>query len=460
MPGSRVLLVFILMVIPELVSAQSSMNVRLLCNWQDTTNAPVNGGGQHWNDVWGFTWQGKEYAVIGGTNGAHVIDVDNCEERDFLPGKAKGVVHRDYKTYGHYLYAVADEGISTMQVYDFSYLPDSLHLVWESSQHELANSHTIFIDTAKARLYCASAYSLGSGHNNLMVYSLADPAKPELISVINAFDNTHALYVRNDTAWCSNGNSGYLVLDMSGLPTVKIIGGLINYPYKGFNHSSWIGYNEIGVMADETFGRPVKIIDARNPEVIEVMSSFSPRGLDTTSIPHNPYLLGQYVIMSYYMDGLQIYDISDPAQPRQVGYYDTYPLPDGQKFAGAWGAYPYLPSRRILVSDMQTGLYVLDAAAATPKLSVRSGSQRSVLSIYPNPSDDKVYLNLPQALYGRLEVSVFSTTGAMVRQLALDLTGGAYPPLEVSLPAECGPGMYVLRAVIGGQSYTARFTKR
>src|SRR5690606_36093326 len=132
--------------------------------------------------------------------------------------------------YGHYLYAVADEGISSLQVFDFSYLPDSLHLVWESNPTDLANSHNIFIDSAKARLYCASAYSLGGGHDDIQVYSLADPASPELLATVNEFDNTHDIYVRNDTAWCSNGYAGYYMLDFSGLPARKIIGGLIMYP--------------------------------------------------------------------------------------------------------------------------------------------------------------------------------------------------------------------------------------
>ena len=441
-------------------SAQSSLNVKLLCNWRDTANAPVNGGGQHWNDVWGFSWKGKEYAAIGGTNGAHIIDVDDCAERAFLPGRTKGVIHRDYKTYGHYLYAVAEEGIGTMQVFDFSYLPDSLHLVWESEPRELANSHKIFIDTAKAKLYCASAYVLGTGHMNLMVYSLANPAQPELITVINEFDNTHDLYVRNDTAWCSNGFSGYLALDMSKLPAVNIIGGLINYPYKGYNHSSWMGYDHIGVMVDETFGKPVKVIDARNPEVIEVLSTFAPRGTDTTSIPHIPYLLGHYAFVSYYMDGLQIYDISDPRNPVRAGFYDTYPQPDGQKYAGVWGVYPYLPSRRILASDMQTGLYVFDAGEAMPKLSAGSIRTDPHFRIYPNPVDRKVFLQLPYGARGHLTVNIYTITGGLVKHMEQDITGSTNPPLEVSLPADYGPGIYVLRAMVGGQSFNARFTKR
>ena len=43
----------------------------------------------------------------------------------------------------------------------------------------------------------------------------------------------------------------------------------------------------------------------------------------------------------------------------EVGNFDTY-IPASTGFAGAWGAYPYLPSGVILISDMNNGLYVLE----------------------------------------------------------------------------------------------------
>ena len=57
---------------------------------------------------------------------------------------------------------------------------------------------------------------------------------------------------------------------------------------------------------------------------------------------------------------MQIFDITDPAAPIKVGYYDTY-LPDNHNgFAGNWGVDPLLPSGIILVSDVQSGLFVLE----------------------------------------------------------------------------------------------------
>src|SRR5690606_2312105 len=125
------------------------------------------------------------------------------------------------------------------------------------------------------------------------------------------FELTHGIYVRNDTAWCSNGWGGFAILDMSGLPAVRALGGLTAYPFSGYNHSNWIGYDGIGVMSDEDFGLPLKVIDASHPTNIQVLSHFSPRGTDSTSMPHNPYLLGRLAFVSYYLDGLQVYDLSN-----------------------------------------------------------------------------------------------------------------------------------------------------
>jgi hypothetical protein len=122
--------------------------------------------------------------------------------------------------------------------------------------------------------------------------------------------------------------------------------------------------------------------------------------------------------------------------------------------------YPYLPSRRILVSDMQTGLYVFDASEAMPKLSVGSPRSAQNFRIYPNPTDGRVFLQLPYGTQGHLEVNVFTIAGALVKHVERDITSSTNPPLEVSLPADYSPGIYVLRAMVGGQAFTARFTKR
>ena len=43
-----------------------------------------------------------------------------------------------------------------------------------------------------------------------------------------------------------------------------------------------------------------------------------------------------------------------------AGFYDTYPYSGAGLFDGAWGAYPYFESNRIIVSDRSLGLFVVE----------------------------------------------------------------------------------------------------
>lgn len=441
--------------------AQVAENITLLCNWNDTTGIrPVPSFDSRYNDVWGFVWAGREYGVIGSTEGAHVIDIADCRQAAFLPGRSNGqeVIHRDYKTYKNYLYAVCDEGMGALQIYDMSYLPDSLHLVYESDPNELLLSHTIFIDTAKAKLYCASVKGLTSGSDYMRVYSLADPVHPVLLDRFNEYDKVHAVYVRNDTAYCSASFFGFIVVDFSVPGVPRTIGGLPAYVYKGYNHSSWINEKGIGIMADETHGLPVKMIDARNVSDMKVLSYFSPRPIgDTTCIAHNPYLVGDYAFISYYYDGLQVYDVSDPEQPKRTGFYDTYLPPSVNSFSGAWGCYPFLPSGKVLVSDMQTGLYVLDVSKATPRLLPDSNDE---FRLFPNPANDRFSLHVPFSLQKEaLDLSVYDASGRRMlsRHFSPDdyLNGAVLLPL----PGSWATGFYFVRARCGDRGFTGKIIK-
>jgi hypothetical protein len=81
---------------------------------------------------------------------------------------------------------------------------------------------------------------------------------------------------------------------------------------------------------------------------------------------HNLFVLGNYAHISYYTSGYVVLDISDPTNPQLAGHYDTYPSNNSGTYNGAWGCYPYLPSGNTLISDIQTGLYVLKFNGTIP----------------------------------------------------------------------------------------------
>ena len=334
-------------------------NVNLLGNWNNE-NLVQNGFGGAYNEVFGFSFDGKEYAIIGSTMGTHIIDVTNPAESievSFIPGESQGagVTHRDFHTIDNYLYAVCDQGGSTLQVIDLSSLPDTAIVVYNSMEL-FTRAHNIFIDEQNYKLYSCSTE--GVNLSGTCVFDIEDPENPAYLYSIPI--DAHDIYVENNTAYV-NGSGGVWVYDCSDDP--QLLGSLTDYPYQGGNHSGW-KKGETYIFADENFGYDVKICDITNKNDIEVIATFN-SNVSNTSIPHNLIIKDNYVYLSYYHDGLQIFDISDPANPQKVGYYDTYLQEDGAFFAGAWGVYPLLPSGNILVSDITSGLFVLSFSPDT-----------------------------------------------------------------------------------------------
>ncbi len=442
--------------------AQPAQNVQLHCQWFDTTGITPSGN-QYFSDVWGFAAQGVEYGVIGSTKGAHVIRVSDCQQVAFFPGRNGGqpISHRDYKTYQHYLYAVADEGPATLQVFDLNYLPDSLHLVYESSADTPLLAHTLFIDTAKARLYLASPKGTSFGQDFLRVYSLANPEMPVLTHRLNAQqgirDKVHTIFARNDTAFLSASNYGLLMGRFDAANQFSIIGGLTGYPQQGYNHSSWINETGTGIMADETHGLQMKVLNATRLPQLRIESYFSPCSTDTC-VPHNTLMKGDYAFIAHYYQGLQIYDLSNPTAPVRTGYFDTYAQPAGHGgFAGAWGCYPFLSGNKVLISDMQTGLYVVDASAALG-VEIPENTAPSRLAVFPNPATDYVDLQLGSPLKKAATVAFMEgISGKLV--LETQFPGGT-SALRVPLPPQAAAGLYFIRLTSEAETATARFFKK
>ena len=137
-------------------------------------------------------------------------------------------------------------------------------------------------------------------------------------------------------------------------------------------------------MQDENHGYDVKIIDVSDLSNLTVLSTFN-SGVDPNSMAHNGIIKGNLAFIPYYHDGLRVFDISDPSNPIQTWKYDTYTANDHISFKGAWGVYPYLPSGNIIVSDMQTGLYIIELSTETENI-LNSNFQDN---IYPNPATKK-----------------------------------------------------------------------
>ncbi|MFZ4543928.1 MAG: choice-of-anchor B family protein [Saprospiraceae bacterium] len=392
-----------------------SQNVKLLGTWDDPSINP-NGTwvNNRFSSCWGYAQNGREYAVVGAQNGTYIVDISNPEspvKRSFIPGKHNNAVWREYKTYKNYLYCISDDGLpNSFQIVDLRYLPDSTHIVYDGDQ-PFYRGHTISID--KDNMYIAG------GLNTLVAYSLKNPEKPVLArNLADDYPTTgqaHDMYVKNDTVYGSFGYKGLKVFYFNkSIPTFDLLGSMTQYPSSGYNHSSIL--TEDGktlMMMDEVPNSlPIKMVDVRDLKDLKMLSLFSSGSKAT---PHNPFPApNNRIVVSYYEDGIQIFNVKDPKNVVRTGFFDSHPESDSLTTSGAylgnWSAYTELPSKNVILVDMQHGLFVLDAKIAYG-MSVASKDLQltNEVSVWPNPTHAQLIFSSPRNEIG--DISVFDMSG-------------------------------------------------
>jgi hypothetical protein len=101
----------------------------------------------------------------------------------------------------------------------------------------------------------------------------------------------------------------------------------------------------------------IKGLNISNLSNVTFVTSWQPTGI-TNTIVHNVEIYGNYALIAHYNAGVRLVNISNPAVPAEVAWYDTYPSGNSNNYNGCWGVF-MLPSGKIIASDRQTGLYVL-----------------------------------------------------------------------------------------------------
>jgi choice-of-anchor B domain-containing protein len=376
----------------------SCKNMSLLAHMP---NSSFPGGPSTANDIWGHIDlnTNKEYAIIGLRNGISVVDVstpDSPQIIDSISGQSTTwrdiKVHQFYdlasQRWRAYAYATADNVSEGLTIIDLSGLPNSVRLVTRQLTEPAA--HNVYISNVDYGLNIALPglepllHIAGSDESSgaLRSYRLDDP---ELLALsyqpgsTTSADYSHdlsSLLVKDERAQsdCINANeSGCNVLldfnenvlrlwDHSN-PEQAVPLSTRSYPNVAYTHSGWWSEDKQFVIVHDE-------LDERNFNLNTTLNIFDITRLSaplltgtwtgpTGAIDHNGFVRGNRYYMSNYERGLTVLDITDPSTPVEVAYFDTYPVSDNAAFNGAWGVYPFLPSGIILVSDINSGLYIL-----------------------------------------------------------------------------------------------------
>tara|TARA_B100000795_G_scaffold90078_1_gene65535 strand:+ start:138 stop:2258 length:2121 start_codon:yes stop_codon:yes gene_type:complete len=347
-------LYFILLLLPMLSSAQSSLNMNLL----GTYDYPTTKG----NDIWGWADSiGNEFALVGLRNGVSCVNVTNPStpfEEFFIADIYS--VWRDIKTYGNYAYVTteSDAGLLIIDLTDmtgatFWHVTDFINPTTGSTLHWEA-AHDLFIDeNGIAYIFGASnPAGIPAPANGAIFLDVAtNPTNPTHLGQWNE-QYIHDAMVRGDTmyAGCIYAGKVYIV-DVSNKANPTVLGS--KSTPNTFTHNSWVSDDgDFVFTTDEQSDAYLTVYDISDLNNIQEVDRIQSNP-GSNSIPHNTFVDGNFLITSYYRDGTVVHDITHPNYMIEVGNYDSY-FGSGNGFDGCWGTYPYLPSGNIISSDINS----------------------------------------------------------------------------------------------------------
>jgi len=323
-----------------------------------------------YSDIWGYVdGEGREYAIMGGYYGTHVIEVTAPLFPvivGFIPGPES--IWRDIKVHDHYAYVVTEGGGSGegLQIIDLANVPNSVSLV-NTVDTYFTTAHNIYIDDGFA--FVVGTEGIGGIH----LLDLSDPVNPVQTSYYTGSGYVHDVYVWSDTI-VACAASTYDLVDITDKSNPFKISESAALPGI-YAHSGWMTEDKRYFVACEEFNqRDITVWDLQDRTSWELV--VPQWQMNTGSIVHNLFIKGNYAHISYYSDGYVILDISNPTQPLLVGSYDTDPA-TSSGFNGAWGCYPYLPSGNTIIADINTGLFILsyDIVNIPPQISITSAPE-------------------------------------------------------------------------------------
>jgi len=339
-----------------------------------------NLGGGNMNDIWGWTdpLDGKEYVILGRTNGTSFLDISDPVNPIYLgnlPPHTSNSTWRDIKTSGNYAFIVSEAGGHGMQVFDLTELrnvPSPPATFSETAHYAgFGDCHNIAINEATQRAY---AVGTGTFNGGLHIIDISDPLNPVIAGDYATDGYTHDAQVVNyigpDTDYTGaeiafNFNEDAVTIVNVSDPTDTQTISINTYSGSNYTHQGWVTEDHRYLLSNDeldeyyddvnttTFIWDIQDLDA--PVLIGTFVN------TTLSIDHNLYTRGNLCYQSNYRSGLRILDMIDIANANltEVAYFDVYPTSNSANFNGTWSNYPYFASGVVPVSHIEDGLFLL-----------------------------------------------------------------------------------------------------
>jgi choice-of-anchor B domain-containing protein len=332
------------------------------------------------NDIWGWTDRttGKEYALVGLNNGTVFVDITDTEELIYLgklPTATGSSTWRDIKVYQDHAFIVSEAGGHGMQVFDLTKLrnvanaPENFEA--DTRYTGFGNAHNIVINEASGFAYAVGTDTFNGGAHFI---DIQDPKNPIAAGGYGANGYSHDAQAETYNGPDANftGQEIFIGANENQVAIVNVTDknnpqqiSTFQYSNIGYTHQGWFSEDQryfiLGDETDElTFGFDSRTLvfdltDLENPILHTTYLG------ETAAIDHNGYVKEDDFYLANYTAGVRILDISgiDGETIVEEGFFDTYPLNNTAAFEGVWSVYPYFESEKIIVNDINSGLFVI-----------------------------------------------------------------------------------------------------
>ncbi|MFK7886035.1 MAG: choice-of-anchor B family protein [Gammaproteobacteria bacterium] len=412
-------------------------------------------GGGSGNDIWGWTdsLTGREYALMGRTNGTAFIDVSEPDHPVYLgnlPTQTSNSTWRDVKTYNNHAFIVSEAGGHGMQVFDLRQLRNVQNppQTFAPTAHydDFGSAHNIVINTSSGFAYGVGTRNADDSCNGgLHMVDISNVTNPQFAGCYSEDGYTHdaqcVTYTgpdddyNNGSEICFNYNEDTLtIVDVTDKSDVKLIARR-GYQGSDYTHQGWVNEDQTFLLLDDEGDETSNGHNTRT-YIWNISNLDDPRMVitydaPTSSIDHNIYIRDGFAFQANYRSGLRILDLNnvDDGVVSENGFFDVFPNSDTASFNGAWSVYPYFDSGIVVVSGIEQGLFVLRPTALEAPFTLASTT--SNLDFCGNGSGSAALEMAGRA--GFVNPVSFSVAGAPAGMTATVSPQAIAPPASLSL---------------------------
>jgi hypothetical protein len=280
-----------------------------------------------------------------------------------------------------------------------------------SSVNAFNSIHEMVVFTQNNQTFLIENFN-GFSTKILKVINVTNPAAPVFIRDINPTEISwvHAMHIRGNrmftSGWGTSSVKGRTeIYDISNMATQapSLLGFIEDSTCTTCGnsmHSSWSSEdgNYLYSCRETSNGSgDVRVYNVSNPATPLLVKSIGMNALSLNAVtPHNPVVMGNYLYVAWYQAGIQVFDLTNPSDPKRVGQYDTFqpafaPPAEEEKqraslesepwdmicgaenrqnalptsYDGNWAVYPFLGQNKVLAGDLKNGLIVLDVSSVS-----------------------------------------------------------------------------------------------